>query len=250
MWDLETGAQTSIPSGTTTVSFSHDGKTLASKPWDGFLYLWDVATLENIATLELGYGRSGGFALFSPDGALLASASHHVAGFRYRASLKLWDARTREEVFTFEQDVDVPRDEVTGQITSGVFSADGRLLAVGSYFGIILLVDTVKKEVAATLQQRSRVSSLSFSPDGGALASASEDGIVLLWDIAPYTTPQTPNPDFDGDGTVGFADFVLFAGAFGLSRRDDGYDARYDLDGDGTIGFSDFLIFANNFGRK
>ena len=56
--------------------------------------------------------------------------------------------------------------------------------------------------------------------------------------------------DFDGDGAVGFSDFLQFAGAFGLSRGDAGYDARYDLDGDGTIGFSDFLKFANAFGTK
>ena len=54
--------------------------------------------------------------------------------------------------------------------------------------------------------------------------------------------------DFDGDGTVGFSDFVQFAGVFGSSRGDVGYDARYDLDGNGSVGFSDFLIFAGSFG--
>ncbi len=54
--------------------------------------------------------------------------------------------------------------------------------------------------------------------------------------------------DFDGDGTVGFADFVQFAGAFGLSRGDAGYDAKFDLDGNGMVGFSDFVIFAGSFG--
>ena len=55
-------------------------------------------------------------------------------------------------------------------------------------------------------------------------------------------------PDFDGDGTVGFGDFLQFAQQFGLSLGDAGYGARYDLDGNGTIGFGDFLIFANAFG--
>ena len=56
-------------------------------------------------------------------------------------------------------------------------------------------------------------------------------------------------PDFDGDGTVGFADFVQFAQQFGSIQGDAGYDARYDLDGDGTIGFGDFVIFAGSFGQ-
>ena len=56
--------------------------------------------------------------------------------------------------------------------------------------------------------------------------------------------------DFDGDGTVGFSDFLQFAGAFGSNRGDAGYDVRYDLDGNGSVGFSDFLIFAGAFGTK
>ena len=56
-------------------------------------------------------------------------------------------------------------------------------------------------------------------------------------------------PDFDGDGTIGFGDFVIFAGVFGAHQGDEKYDATYDLNGDGEIGFSDFVIFAQNFGK-
>ena len=42
----------------------------------------------------------------------------------------------------------------------------------------------------------------------------------------------------------------MFAAQFGLSRGDEGYDARYDLDGNGAIGFSDFLIFAQCLREK
>lgn len=57
------------------------------------------------------------------------------------------------------------------------------------------------------------------------------------------------SPDFDGDGTVGFSDFVEFASRFGEQQGGAGFDPRFDLDGDGEIGFSDFLIFARNFGK-
>ncbi len=66
--------------------------------------------------------------------------------------------------------------------------------------------------------------------------------------VLRFSRQRGPRGDFDGDGTVGFADFVQFAGAFGLSRGDAGYDAKFDLDGNGMIGFSDFLVFAGSFG--
>ena len=56
-------------------------------------------------------------------------------------------------------------------------------------------------------------------------------------------------PDFDGDGTIGFGDFVIFAGVFGARQGDEKYEATHDLNGDGEIGFSDFVIFAQNFGK-
>ena len=61
---------------------------------------------------------------------------------------------------------------------------------------------------------------------------------------------QLPSPDFNGDGQVNFADFVIFAGKFGSQRGQDRYDARCDLNGDGQIGFDDFLIFSQRFGSE
>ena len=67
-------------------------------------------------------------------------------------------------------------------------------------------------------------------------------------DIIATAAPPAPNPDFDGDGTVGFSDFLQFASRFGSGQGDTGFDAKYDLDGDGSVGLGDFLIFASAFG--
>ena len=58
-----------------------------------------------------------------------------------------------------------------------------------------------------------------------------------------------PSPDFDTDGEIGFADFLIFTEQFGFSEGDEGYEARFDLNGNGEIGFADFLIFVDNFGK-
>ena len=64
--------------------------------------------------------------------------------------------------------------------------------------------------------------------------------------VPPPPPPPPPPPsdgaaDFNGDGAVDFADFVLFARAYGSS------DMRFDLDGNGTVGFGDFIAFVTAF---
>ena len=61
---------------------------------------------------------------------------------------------------------------------------------------------------------------------------------------------QALTPDFDGDGRVGFSDFLLFGSQFGARQGDGRYEARFDLDSDGAIGFGDFLIFGSDFGKE
>ena len=53
--------------------------------------------------------------------------------------------------------------------------------------------------------------------------------------------------DFNGDGSVGFFDFLDFIGVFDLVLGDAGYDPKFDLDGDDRIGFLDFLVFVKAF---
>lgn len=73
---------------------------------------------------------------------------------------------------------------------------------------------------------------------------------VLIGGVEPVVelTPAEAS-NFDGDSTVGFGDFLVFAGGFGGTSDDPDFDARLDLDGDGIVGFGDFLIFAGVFGE-
>ncbi len=56
-----------------------------------------------------------------------------------------------------------------------------------------------------------------------------------------------PLADIDGDGTVGFSDFLILSSQFGLS--DPLPDPSADIDGDGTVSFADFLVLSNTFGQ-
>ena len=55
--------------------------------------------------------------------------------------------------------------------------------------------------------------------------------------------------DIDGDLTVGFTDFLVFASAFGSAIGEDRFVPLLDLVEDGRIDFSDFLRFAMLFGN-
>ena len=236
LWDVATRTNTARleghTDGVTSVAFSPDGTTLASGLGDGTIKLWDVATRTNIAILE-GSVNGVGSAAFSPDGTTLASE----AGI----GIKLWDVTTWTEIAT-----------LVASTTSVVFSPDGTTLASGSGDGMVKLWDVATRTNIVTLrgqQQVLPIYSVAFSPDGTILAGGIAQGAIKLWDTSQYITPQFLMSDFDGDGAVGFPDFLLFVAQFGLSQNDKGYDARFDLDGDGAIGFNDFLVFANHFGQ-
>ena len=88
-----------------------------------------------------------------------------------------------------------------------------------------------------------------------ATRSNAEDGrtttqAITMNSISANGDDTASIPDFDGDGTIGFGDFVKFVAKVGLSQGDVGYDAQYDLNDDAEIGFADFLIFAENFGKE
>jgi YVTN family beta-propeller protein len=68
--------------------------------------------------------------------------------------------------------------------------------------------------------------------------------------ISDAQQSNTEAADFDGSGRVDFPDFLIFAGGFGKSTSDIGFDARLDFSGNGTVDFPDFLVFAQAFGTS
>ncbi|MDA0746491.1 MAG: Ig-like domain-containing protein [bacterium] len=73
-------------------------------------------------------------------------------------------------------------------------------------------------------------------------------GATVAFGVSSSTTDK-PTPDFDGDGQVGFRDFVQFAQQYGSVAGDGKYDAKFDLDSSGDIGFRDFVQFAQAYGK-
>ena len=82
---------------------------------------------------------------------------------------------------------------------------------------------------------------------GGQLETVTLNASIAL--SSGSSGPSGPSADFNGDGIVNIADFLLFVGVFGSQQGDGKYDAKYDLVRDGAITVADFLIFVDNYGK-
>jgi YVTN family beta-propeller protein len=172
-------------------------------------------------------------------------------------------------------------DTGAGSIFRVAVSPDGgRVYATDRANGNLLVVNTAEGRVTNTLPvlaDASETRDLFVSPDGERVyvTNQNSDDLVVFdtatlrvlrafqvvngpRGIAVRSRPFNFEPsadvagkaDFDASGAVGFGDFLLFAGIFGLSNTDSGFDARFDLDDDNRVNFGDFLLFAGVFGRS
>ena len=78
IYDARTGEELNLLTGHTSsvdsVSFSPDGKTIATGSWDDTVRLWDTETGENIRTLT-GHTSGVNSVSFSPNGKIIATGS-------------------------------------------------------------------------------------------------------------------------------------------------------------------------------
>ncbi len=172
LWNVPTRTNFATLSGLFhSVAISPDGTILASGGVGSTVKLWDVATRQEIGTLE---GHTGDFnsgavqaVAFSPDGITLASGSRDN-------TIRLWNVSTRRNIATLQGH--------SKFVESVAFSPDGETLASGSRDRTVKLWNVTSEQGIATLRHRTEVLTVAFGPDGNSLVSGSADGSVLLWD--------------------------------------------------------------------
>jgi WD40 repeat protein len=158
--------------GVVSITFSPDGKYLATSDTKGDIQIWDASTLEKISNCQ-GHQHWTWAVAFSPDGQYLASASDDY-------TVKLWQVFSGECLHTYTGH--------TYSVNTVAFSPDGKMIASSSQDSTIRLwpvwPGNLNLEITTLVGHRGRVWSIAFSPDGQTIVSGGEDTTVRLWDVA------------------------------------------------------------------
>jgi WD40 repeat protein len=153
------------------LTFSPDGRTLATTGYDRLIRLLDLATDKPTRTLKDHSDAVYGLA-FSPDGRLLASAAADRA-------VKVWDVATGVRLYSL--------GESTDWVYAVAWSPDGRYLAAAGVDKSIRVWEVAReggKVVRSVFAHEASITRLTYAADGKTLYSLSEDQTVKAWDTA------------------------------------------------------------------
>jgi WD40 repeat protein len=149
-----------------SVSFSPDGKMLATAGFDGSARLWNLSG-QQLTEFKADRGEVYSVS-FSPDGKMLASAG-------YDGTTRLWH-------LSGQQLVQLKGHQ--GRVYSVSFSPDGKMLATSGDDGTTRLWDLSGQQLAQLKGHQGGIYSVSFSPDGKMLATSGNDGTTRLWHLS------------------------------------------------------------------
>ncbi len=161
----------------TSVTFSLNGRMIASGVDGGVIKIWRAADGEEDVTIHTGAQQILALT-FTPDGGAPISSESHVDGKSHgqRFKLNLWDTKTGMKVRELESVTD-------HSIRAIEFHPKQPVLATGSSIGIKIWDGTGK--VVKTLKGHSgRIQSIRFNEDGSKLVSGSADRTIKVWDLS------------------------------------------------------------------
>lgn len=183
-------------SDTASVSFSPDGRLIASGDWGGAVRLWDAGTGALLRSYAGETGRVSALAL-APDGRSLAIAQNVMQ--EKGAPLSIWDLASGSQLRQVSESLQ-GKQHSPAMLETIAYAPDGRSIVSSSNLHNMQLWDAQTGKRLQTLQDRQFGKekmtdigvgmSLAFSPDGSTILSGHEkfkDNPLNLWDTATGT---------------------------------------------------------------
>lgn len=211
----------------TGIAFSPDGQRFATCSDDETAKLWAMSSMDTVSKLN-GHGYPVNSVAWSKNGRLLATAAGDETRVTKPGEVKVWDAATGQELYSFSdhtkaalcvafsQDSQVlasggldekiiltnletqqPIGSFSGHqrpVNCVLFHPDGKTVISGSG-GRFVGKHTIKlwnretgEEQASLESHEARISALAMTNDGKLLASGSYDKQTILWSLAALTT--------------------------------------------------------------
>ena len=169
-----------------TISWSPDGRLLASGEKSGKVHVWNVETLASVQLYKEHIDEITDVA-WSPGG-------QHVASASLDHTVRVWDAHTGKREWVWHTRT---RDEVYIPLALA-WSPDGTYLAFSCSNSEVQVWDIVRRRLVYVYRRhyRGAVVALAWSPDGKRIASAGHDHTVQVWgaldgkDAFPYRSHQ------------------------------------------------------------
>ena len=149
------------------VSFSYDGKYVASGSYDHTVKVWEMQSSQCIATLQ-GHTEQVSSVTFSFDGMYIASASSDK-------TVRLWEVKNSTCLATLQH---------TNRVSNVSFSGDGKYIASNSRDNRVKIWEAQNSKcLVSSHGHAGSVTSVSFSNDGKYIASGSNDRTVKIWEV-------------------------------------------------------------------